>query len=476
MQQNTWFRENHMHSSGKFQHAPYQQNGYTLDWRSSVRIAIVGSGISGLTCARLLSPDHDVTVFEADARVGGHTNTVSVTVGQEQHEIDTGFIVYNERTYPNFTRLLAELDVETTPTSMSFSVRSDRDGLEYNGTSLNGVFAQRRNLLRPKFLRLLYDIMRFNRGGSIDIDRVPHDQTVGDYVAERGYSKQFAEQYLFPMGAAIWSCPFDDFARFPIRFILEFYVNHGLLSLRNRPVWRVIRGGSRCYVGPLIEPFRDRIRLNCPVYSVQRSDDGVSVRHAFGTDDFDEIIIASHSDQALRLLGDEADDDEAEILSAFPYRRNTAVLHTDESLLPKRRHAWASWNYHIGSEPSSMPTVTYNANILQQLESEHTFCITLNEDDPIDPRKVLAEFEYSHPVFTSRRAEFQARHQDFIRRRRTSFCGAYWRNGFHEDGVVSAMAVCEEFGIPASTVFAEPESTSRSCDSGAVSLLKESVV
>ena len=439
-----------------------------------MRIAIVGSGISGLTCARLLAPDHELTVFEADSRVGGHTNTVSVSVGDEHHEIDTGFIVYNERTYPNFTRLLAHLDVATMPTSMSFSVRSDFHGLEYNGTSLNGLFAQRRNLFRPSFLRLIYDIMRFNRHGLIAFQQVPHDQTVGEYVAKGGYSKQFAEQYLFPMGAAIWSCPFQDFARFPIRFILEFYVNHGLLSLTNRPVWRVICGGSKRYVDRLIEPFRDRVRTACPVYSVKRSDEAVSIRHAGGTDEFDEVVFACHSDQALRLLGEEADEDEVELLSAFPYRKNTAVLHTDESLLPKRRRSWASWNYHIGCEGSSMPTVTYNANILQQLKSDHTFCITLNEDESIDSRKVLAEFEYFHPVFTTRRAEYQARHQHFIRRRRTSFCGAYWRNGFHEDGIVSALSVCEKFGVPASTAFAKPNSTS-SLESGVSSVRRETV-
>ena len=438
-----------------------------------MRIAVTGSGISGLTCARLLAPQHDVTVFEADSRIGGHANTVSVSIPGGEYDIDTGFIVYNERTYPNFTRLLAGLNVETTPTSMSFSVRSDRDGLEYNGTSPNGVFAQRRNLLRPKFYRLLYDIMRFNRVGSNDLQHVSHTQTVGDYVTERGFSQQFSEQYLFPMGAAIWSCPFDDFARFPIRFILHFYVNHGLLSLRNRPVWRVIGGGSKSYVDRLIEPFRDKIRLCCPVHSVQRSGEDVTIRHSLGVDRFDEVIFACHSDQALRLLGGEADGDETEVLSAFPYRSNTAVLHTDDSLLPKRRRAWASWNYHIGNKPSSMPTVTYNVNILQKIQSEQTFCITLNEDDSIDRTKVLAEFEYSHPVFTARREEFQARHQHFIRRNRTSFCGAYWRNGFHEDGVVSALSVCEQFGIPASTAFTSKTVPGGSCPDGAVSLLKE---
>ena len=440
-----------------------------------MRIAVVGSGISGLTCARLLSPFHEVTVFEADSRIGGHINTVSVSVGEERHEIDTGFIVYNERTYPNFTRLLAELDVETMPTSMSFSVRCDRDNLEYNGSSLNGVFAQRTNMLRPRFLCLLNDILRFNREGPADLNNVSHDQTVGDYLAERRLSPQFAQQYLFPMGAAIWSCPFEDFARFPIRFILEFYVNHGLLSLKNRPVWRVICGGSKCYVDRLVEPFRDRIRLNCPVQSVRRQDDEVTIDHASGSECFEEVIFACHSDQVLRLLGD-ADSDEREILSAFPYRSNSAVLHTDESVLPRRRRAWASWNYHIGRESSSRPTVTYNANILQRIESDHTFCVTLNRDDSIAPEKVLARFQYSHPVFTTRRAEYQAKHETFIRRRRTSFCGAYWRNGFHEDGVVSALSVCEQFGIPALTAFVSPKPAVNSCGGSPVSLSKESVL
>ena len=437
-----------------------------------MRIAVIGSGISGLACARLLTQDHDVTVFEADSRVGGHTNTVSASIGDETHQIDTGFIVYNERTYPNFTRLLAELDVATMPTSMSFSVRCDRENLEYNGTSLNGVFAQRRNLLRPKFLRMLSDVLRFNRSGPSDLACVRADQTVDEYLKERQFSPQFASEYLFPMGAAIWTCPYEDFARFPIKFILEFYVNHGLLSLKNRPVWRVIRGGSKCYVDRLIESFRDRIRLNCPVESIHRSESEVLIRHRLGCESFDEVVVACHSDQALRLLHD-ADDDESEVLAAFPYGKNSAVLHTDESLLPRRRRAWASWNYHVGHAPSARPTLTYNMNILQRIKSKRTICVTLNEDELIDPDKVLARFRYSHPVFTVRREEFQARHEQFIRRRRTSFCGAYWRNGFHEDGVVSALAVCRKFGVSALTVETEPEPHSMACAGTATSRLRE---
>lgn len=412
-----------------------------------MRTAVIGSGVSGLVCARLLSRDHDIVVFEADARIGGHCNTVSCDVDGSSFRIDTGFIVYNERTYPVFSQILDDLGVETVPTSMSFSVRCDRTGLEYNGTSLNGVFAQRFNLFRPSFLSMLWDICRFNREGPHDSHSVPSDVTVGQYLDERGYSRQFSEQYLLPMGAAIWSCPCAEFARFPIRFILEFYVNHGLLSLKDRPVWRTVVGGSQEYVRRLAEPFVNQVRLSCPVLSVNRHEHGVTVRHRDGEESFDEIVFACHSDQALKLLND-ADAVETELLSAFPYSSNTAVLHTDETVLPASRRAWASWNYRISTEESVRPAVTYNMNILQHIQSPRTFCVTLNNDDAIHPDKILAQFRYSHPLFTTQRSAVQRRHDEVIRHRRTSFCGAYWRNGFHEDGVVSALAVCRRFGIP----------------------------
>lgn len=412
-----------------------------------MKIAVIGSGIAGLVCARLLSREHEVTLFESRGRIGGHANTVAVKLGGERHQIDTGFVVYNERTYPNFTQILRDLEVDTQPTSMSFSVRCERTGLEYNGTSLNGVFAQRTNLLRPTFLRMLRDILRFNRDGHDDLQSRPESQTVGEYLAEKKYSTAFAQKYLLPMGAAIWSCPYDDFARFPIRFILEFYVNHGLLSLRDRPVWRVVRGGSKEYVTRLVEPFSNRIRLNCGVQAVKRLDHEVQLHHAGGSESFDEVVFACHSDQALRLLKD-ADSLEHELLSAFPYSRNSAVLHTDESLLPRRRRAWASWNYHVDADTSARPTVTYNMNMLQGIQSRHTFAVTLNRDEHIDQSQIIRRFEYWHPLFTAERARIQSRHNEVIRHRRTSFCGAYWRNGFHEDGVVSALAVCSRFGIP----------------------------
>lgn len=423
-----------------------------------MRIAVIGSGIAGLVSARLLSRDHDVTVFEADDRIGGHSNTVAATVDGITHQVDTGFIVYNDRTYPEFSRILADLNVATQATSMSFSVRCDRTGLEYNGTSLNGVFAQRRNLLRPSFLRMLQDILRFNREGAEDARTVPETMKVGEYLSSRNYSSQFADQYLLPMGAAIWSCPCDDFADFPIRFILDFYVNHGLLSLRDRPQWRTIQGGSAEYVRRLTAPFRDRIRTRCPVISVRRGEDRVFVRHAAGQSEFDEIVFACHSDQALHIL-DDADSLERELLSAFPWSLNTAVLHTDTSVLPASRRAWAAWNYHIAERRTLRPTVTYNMSLLQHIPSPHTFCVTLNEDHRINPDSVLAEFRYSHPLFTVNRAAAQQRHNEVIRHRRTSYCGAWWRNGFHEDGVVSALAVCKRFGIPGWTADTQPSSS-----------------
>lgn len=411
-----------------------------------LKIAIIGSGISGMTVAALLHRRYDVTILEANGYVGGHTHTVTVNLDGERQAIDTGFIVFNDRTYPNFTRLLSLLGVVSRPTSMSFSVRCSRSALEYNGTSLNGLFAQRRNLLRPAFHRMLADILRFNRQTPRLLEDLDHEMRVDEFLRRHGYSRQFTDHYLLPMGAAIWSCPVETFGAFPIRFIIEFYANHGLLQVRDRPVWRTIEGGSHRYVEKLTAPFQDRIHLHCPVTSVRRAADGVLVESRRGTERYDEVVFACHSDQALRLLAD-ADETERSLLGEFPYSRNRAVLHTDTSLLPRRRRAWASWNYHIPAAAADRPTVTYDMNLLQGLTSQHTFCVTLNEEQSIDPAKVLGAWNYSHPVFTTRRSAAQQRHSEVIRRHRTSFCGAYWGNGFHEDGVNSALRVCEAFGI-----------------------------
>ncbi len=421
-----------------------------------MRIAIIGSGISGLVCAHLLNPEHRITLFEANDYVGGHTHTVRIEIDGESHDIDTGFIVFNDRNYPNFTHLLDRLDVRSRPTSMSFSVHCEQSGLEYNGSSLNGLFAQRRNLVRPSFHRMIADILRFNREGPHLLETLDDDLTVGDFLHDHCFSSEFARHYLLPMGAAIWSCPTLSFEQFPIRFILEFYQNHGLLQICDRPVWRVVEGGSKQYVERLTVPFREQIRLSCPVQSVHRGEEGVNVSfQGAEAEVFDEVIFACHSDQALRMLSD-TDDREESVLGALPYGANTAVLHTDKTVLPRHRRAWASWNYHLNSDPAHRPTVTYNMNILQHIHSKNTFCLTLNADDRIDPDRVLARFRYSHPIFTTQRAWAQSQQSELIRQRRTSFCGAYWGNGFHEDGVNSAIAVCRDFGVEFDTATARP--------------------
>ena len=427
--------------------------------KSRMKIAIIGSGISGLTAAWLLHQSHEITVFEANDYIGGHTHTIDVDVDGEQLAIDTGFIVYNDWTYPNFIQMLERLGVDSLATEMSFSVRCERSQIEYNGSNFNGLFAQRSNLLKPRFHRMLQDILRFNRE-AVGLLEADHDSlTVDEYVTQRGYSKQFSDLYLIPMGAAIWSCPPETFGKFPVRFIVEFYRNHGLLSIRDRPQWRVISGGSKRYVEKLIAPFEDRIRLNTPVESIDREETGVTIC-ATGSEDerFDHAIFACHSDQALRILGDTATMTEQNVLHEFPYQKNSVVLHWDDSVLPQRRRAWASWNYHIDGSPPDVQqefdgasgqsaTVTYNMNILGRLTAQRTYCVTLNRDAAIDPAKVIGKYEYHHPVYTTERRFAQQKHSALINHNRTSFCGAYWGNGFHEDGINSALAVCRQLGV-----------------------------
>ena len=431
-----------------------------------MRIAIIGSGISGLTAAYRLHQLHEIEVFEAADYIGGHTNTVDVQVEGDQFAIDTGFIVFNDWTYPNFIEMLDEVGVESKPTVMSFSVRDDATDLEYNGHSLRTLFVQRRNLLRPRFYRLILDILRFNREAVKCAEACAETTTVGEFLDRYRYSAIFANEYLLPMGAAIWSCPTGTFADFPIRFIADFYKNHGLLSVTNRPTWRVIKGGSRSYVTKLTEGFRNRIRLKSPVVRVVRSNDSVQIHTTVGEpQSFDQVIFACHSDQALRILGEGATSTEREVLSQFPYGRNIAVLHTDITALPRRRGAWAAWNYRVLPE-SSAASVTYNMNLLQGIQSQHTFCVTLNDEKSIDPTRILGRFEYHHPIFTTSRSVAQKRHPELINVNRTSFCGAYWGNGFHEDGVNSALAVVKRLaptpGISARTSAQE----NRSCVAG----------
>lgn len=414
-----------------------------------MKVAIIGAGISGLTAAYRLSTIHDVTVFEANDYPGGHTNTVDIELDGEHHAIDTGFIVFNDWTYPNFIALLNELHVKSLPTSMSFSVRCDSANLEYNGSSLNGLFSQRSNLIRPAFYRMLRDILRFNKEacGLMFSKSVSDETTVGEFLRRNKYSLEFAEHYILPMGSAIWSCPVGTFETFPIRFIVEFYKNHGLLSVRNRPVWRVVEGGSKSYVTQMVKRFQDRVRLNTPIDKIARTASGVVITPKNKPPEtFDHVVFGCHSDQCLRMLSD-ATPVEQSVLTEFPYERNVAILHTDESVLPKKRRAWAAWNYLLNERTSPSDahpaTVTYQMNMLQHLKSRHSFNVTLNSDQNISPAKVLRRLEYSHPVFTVRRAAAQRRHSELINANRTSYCGAYWGNGFHEDGVVSAIRVCD---------------------------------
>ena len=409
-----------------------------------MRIAIIGTGIAGNVAAYQLRDNYDITVYEAADYVGGHTNTVEVRENGRSLAIDTGFIVFNDRTYPNFIRILDELGQPSQASQMSFSVHAADGSLEYNGSSLNGLFAQRRNLLRPSFHSMVRDILRFNRTALAEISRSASPISLRDFLSQGGYGDRFRDDYLVPMVAAIWSAEPLAVLDMPAEFLVRFFRNHGLLQLKDRPQWRVIRGGSREYVRRLVNGHRDRIRLNSPVQQIRRSGNGVEICTAKGGREwYDYAFVACHSDQALNMLA-EPSRVEADVLGSIDYQRNEAVLHTDVSVLPKRRRAWAAWNYFVPSESHRHVAVSYNMNILQGLDSAETYVVTLNDDTRIDPEKVLHRVEYHHPVFTRDTIGAQARHAE-INSDRIFYCGAYWRNGFHEDGVVSALNAVSHF-------------------------------
>ena len=412
-----------------------------------MRIAIIGSGIAGLTCAHLLSRRHAVTVFEAADRVGGHTHTVDLHWRGQQHAVDTGFIVFNDWTYPHFIRLLEQLGVASRVTEMSFSVHDPRTGFEYNGHDLRSLFAQRRNLLSPGFWGMLRDVLRFNREALADLDqqRIDGQTTLGNYLRDNRYGQRFIEHYIVPMGSAIWSMSRADMLHFPLQFFVRFCRNHGLLSVNQRPQWRVIEGGSRSYLAPLCRPFAEHIRLNCPVQRVSRDNQGVSVTWAGGSERFDKVVFACHSDQALALL-DRPSEPEQAILGAIRYASNDVVLHTDTRLLPRRRRAWASWNYRLGGSEQAPAALTYDMNILQGIEAPVTFCVSLNQTAMVDPAQIIARFEYAHPQYSLAALKAQARQSELQGPLHSYYCGAYWANGFHEDGVLSALDVARHFG------------------------------
>ncbi len=419
-----------------------------------MRIAIVGAGVSGLVAAHLLHRDHEIVVYEAAGYAGGHTNTIRVDTEHATHHVDTGFIVMNDRNYPNFSRLLERLGVATQPTQMSFSVKADAEDFEYSGTP-RGLYCQPRNAVSPRFQRMVLDLLRFNGECRRLLARASQEHgageaglSLGEFLERHRFSRAFVERLIVPQVSAVWSADPGQISSFPMRFLAEFFHNHGMLGFRNRPRWSTISGGSARYVEALTAQFADRVRLRCPVRSVERTDEHVLVR-ADGCEPerYDQVVIAAHSDQALAMLADPSPR-ERELLGAIRYQRNEAVLHTDASLLPRRRSARSAWNFHLLREPKPVSTVTYYMNHLQRLHADRDFCVTLNRSEAIDPERVIRTIDYSHPVYTTAGVAAQAQHAAISGlRQRTHYAGAYWGWGFHEDGVRSALRACEPFGV-----------------------------
>ena len=408
-----------------------------------MKIAVIGSGISGNVAAYHLNKNHDITVYEANDYIGGHTHTHEISRQGKQFCVDTGFIVFNHKTYPNFIALLKELGVEEQLSTMSFGVKCDKTGLEYMGSTINSLFAQRRNFFRPSFWRMILDILRFNREATDLLQDSSGDISLGDYLEQHKYSQVFINYYLVPMAAAVWSADLKLMYEFPARYLVRFFHNHGLLSVNDRPDWYVIKGGSKTYAQALTRPFRDKIKLSTPVTQVERTDNGVIVTSDDGKVHYDAVFFACHSDQALRMIH-KPSDSEKQVLGAIKYQDNEVLLHTDASVMPRRKSAWAAWNYHLLDGDQSRVPVTYNMNILQSLNCEDQFCVTLNNSDAIDQSKVLKRLNYHHPIYTRESVAAQARHAE-INGNGFYFCGAYWRYGFHEDGVVSALDAVKQF-------------------------------
>ncbi len=414
---------------------------------SPMRIAIVGAGISGMVAAHLLYTRHDIVVFEAGNYAGGHSNTIRVDTPEQTHYVDTGFMVFNDRNYPSFERLLTRLGVASQPTSMSFGVSDGRGDFEYNSASPNGLFAKRAHLITPWFHRMLADLVRFNARARELLLGAEENVSLAEWLQRHRFSDAFVQRLIVPQVSAVWSADPREMWRIPARFIAEFFDNHGMLGLTGRPRWRTVSGGSESYVRALVRPWRHRLRLNTPVCTIERRDAGVIVKPSGGEDErFDEVVIATHSDQALALLAD-ATEYEQQILRAMPYQANEAVLHTDVGLLPRRRRAWASWNYHLLDTPRDRATVTYHMNRLQSLHADRELCVTLNRTEAIDPAHVIRTIPYAHPMYTAQGVRAQDRRAEICGRNRTHYCGAYWGWGFHEDGVLSALAVGEHFGV-----------------------------
>ena len=411
-----------------------------------MRIAVIGSGIAGLASAWLLSRRHAVTLFEANDYLGGHTHTHDIELDGRRYAVDTGFIVHNPVHYPLLTHLFDELGVASQPTTMSFAVHNEASGLEYNATSLDALFCQRRNLLSPRFIGMVRDLFRFYREAPALLHGPHPGPTLGAWLAEHRYGAAFRDEHLVPMASALWSSPAEQILAFPARYLVQFMANHQMLQVAGRPEWRVVRGGSASYVRAMRQRWQVRERLGNPVRDIRRDTLGVMVTSEAGAERFDQVVLACHSDQALALLAD-ASEHERAILGAIPYQANDVVLHTDATLLPRRRKAWAAWNAFIPREPGAPCTVSYCMNLLQSLDAPEPFVVTLNRSEAIDPAKVLRRMRYHHPVYTHASVAAQQRKAEIQGVNRTWFAGAYWGWGFHEDGMRSAVQVAAALDV-----------------------------
>ena len=408
-----------------------------------MKIAIIGAGISGNTLAYYLNPHHQIALFESNDRIGGHSHTHHIDIFNQKVSVDTGFIVFNKKTYPNFLKLLHELKVPYENSAMSFSVKDSQKDFEYNGTNLNALFAQRKNFINPSFYKMIREILRFNKS-SIILLRSDEEISLGDYLKREGYSDFFKKYYILPMGSAIWSSNIKTMMQFPAKFFIQFFNNHGMLNINDRPQWLTISGGSINYVNKMIKSFRKKIKLNQNIKYVERKKDYIAIYHKDRVEKFDWVFFACHSDEALKLIKS-PNSDEKNILKAIPYTDNEVILHYDDHFMPKRKLAWAAWNYHIDENANSPASLTYNMNILQNLKTEAPLLVTLNPLQKINKKKIIKTLSYAHPQYSLRSIEAQSRYHLISGVNRTSFAGAYWGNGFHEDGVKSALDAIQQF-------------------------------
>jgi predicted NAD/FAD-binding protein len=410
-----------------------------------MKIAIIGGGISGLTASYLLYKDFDITLFEANDYIGGHTHTVPVNRDHGSYMVDTGFIVFNKKTYPNFCKIISNLGIEYQPTQMTFSVKCLRTGIEYNAHSLNTFFAQRKNLFVPSHYKMILDIFRFRSEFDRLLDQDLDAEPLVPYLEKNNYSRSFIDLFILPITSSLWSAAPEQAKGFPLGTLVRFFKNHGFLDIKNPFQWLVVKGGSKQYVDKMLPLFGNKTRVSCPVTSIKRHEKHVEIMHKEGVEQFDQVIMATHSDQALKLL-EEPTESEREILGAIGYQANNVTLHTDTRVLPDNKKIWASWNYLIGKNQWDSSSLTYDMKILQSIRSPEEFLVSLNQQDAIDPAKIIDDFAYHHPIYSPRVPAAQKRHPEISGVNRTHYCGAYWGYGFHEDGVKSALEVCRFFG------------------------------